>query len=173
MALFRIIAFIIGLGVAGFFLLRTAKEKSAPTSVSPSAVSADVRAGAERAHTAYVAAINSNNIDSLMAVMAEDVVFLPPHEAALVGKVQVRQWGDGYFKTYRTHWDKTTRELTVTADWAFERYEYVSTVTPIAGGAAVTDKGKGLVLYHRDADGVWRVARDTWNSDYPVTRAVA
>lgn len=35
---------------------------------------------ARQAHEAYVAAINSNNLDSLMAMLTEDVVYQAPHE---------------------------------------------------------------------------------------------
>ena len=53
-------------------------------------------------------------------------------------------------------------------DWAFERYNYKSTDTPRDGGAAMEDTGWGLVIYHRDADGKWRVARDAFGSDQPL-----
>jgi hypothetical protein len=32
-------------------------------------------------------------------------------------------------------------------------------------GAVTTDVGKGILVYSRDADGVWRVARDGGNRD--------
>lgn len=32
----------------------------------------------------------------------------------------------------------------------------------------MTDTGGGLAIYHRDADGVWRVARDSWGPDHPA-----
>ena len=56
----------------------------------------------------------------------------------------------------------------VTGEWAFERYDYRSTDTPRAGGKPVTDTGWGLVLYHHDADGKWRVARDAFATDRPL-----
>ena len=51
---------------------------------------------------------------------------------------------------------------------AFERYGYRSTDTPRAGGAPVQDTGWGLVVYHHDADGRWRVARDAFATDRPL-----
>ena len=39
---------------------------------------------------------------------------------------------------------------------------------PTDGGSAVIDTGKELIIYHHDAAGTWRVARDAWNSDLPV-----
>jgi len=37
-----------------------------------------------------------------------------------------------------------------------------------AGGADVVDTGWGLVVYHHDADGKWRVARDAFATDTPL-----
>lgn len=122
---------------------------------------------AHAAHEAYVTAINSNNLDSLLGMLTEDVVFLSAHEPVMVGKAAVRPWLEGYLKAFRTHWDKPVQEFVVSGDWAFERYSYKSTDTPLAGGAPVEDTGWGLVIYHRDADGRWRVARDAWGPDHP------
>jgi len=134
----------------------------------PAADSATADATAHRAHEAYVTAINSNNLDSLLAMLTEDVVYLYPHEPVLVGKTAVRPWVDAYLKAFQTHWEKVALEFVVAGEWAFERYSYKSTDTPRAGGAVVQDTGWGLVIYHHDPDGTWRVARDAWSTDRPL-----
>lgn len=136
---------------------------------APATDAAADEAGVEAAHEAYVTAINSNDVDAVMAAMTDDITYLPPNGPALSGAAAVRPWIEGYFAAYRTAWVKTTEELIVSGDWAIEHYAYQSTDTPIAGGAALTDTGKGVNIYHRDADGTWRVARDIWNSDIPLT----
>lgn len=138
------------------------------TGSRPAATSADTDAGARQAHEAYVAAINANNVDSLLAMLTEDVVYLPPHEPALVGKAAVRPWADAYLKAFKIHWEKTSLEFVVAGFWAFELYAHKSADTPQGGGTAVQDTGKGINIYHHDADGKWRVARDAWNSDLPL-----
>jgi ketosteroid isomerase-like protein len=125
-------------------------------------------ATARQAHEAYTTAINSNNLDSLLAMFTEDVVFLSPNEPVLVGKAAVRAWSEAYLKGFTIHWDKTVSEFVVAGEWAFERYSYKQNDTPSRGGAAVTDVGKGLVIYHHDSDGKWRVARDAWSSNLPL-----
>jgi ketosteroid isomerase-like protein len=133
-----------------------------------SANTAATDATAHQAHEAYVTAINSNNIDSVLGMLTEDVVFLSAHEAPMVGKAAVRPWLDDYVKAYKTHWDKPVQEFVVNGDWAFERYSYKSTDTPRDGGAVVEDTGWGVVIYHHDGDGKWRVARDAWGPDHPA-----
>jgi len=121
-----------------------------------------------QAHEAYVTAINSNNLDMLLGMLTDDVVFLSAHEQVMVGKSAVRPWLEAYLKSYQTHWDKPSQEFVVSGPWAFERYSYSSTDVPLAGGEPVKDTGWGLVVYHHDADGKWRVARDAWGPDHPA-----
>ena len=127
-----------------------------------------VDTSAHHAHEAYTSAINSNNLESLVAMSTDDVVFLSPNEPVVIGKAAVRAWSAAYLKGYKIHWDKAVKEFTVAGDWAFERYAYKQNDKPRGDGAPVTDTGKGLIVYHRDADGKWRVARDAWNSDLPL-----
>ena len=126
---------------------------------------------AHRAHDAYVAAINSNDLEAICSLLTDDVVFLCAGEKPLVGKAAVKPWAAGYLQAFRTHWDKTVEEFEVHGEWAHERYSWTSTDTPRSGGAPVRDTGWGLLLYHRDADGTWRVARDAWGPDHPPAPA--
>ena len=139
-----------------------------PSGAKPAAVADADDSTAHLAHEAYTTAINSNNLDSLAAIFTEDVVFLAAHAPPIVGKAAVLDWAKGYLEAFTTHWDKTSQEFKVAGEWAFERYSYKSTDTPKAGGAAVVDTGWGLVVYHRDADGKWRVARDAFGTDTPL-----
>jgi ketosteroid isomerase-like protein len=123
---------------------------------------------AQHAHEAYTSAINSNKLETLVAMFTDDVAFLSPNEPAVVGKAAVRAWSAAYLKAYKIHWDKAVKEFTVAGDWAIERYSYKQNDKPKDGGAPVSDTGKGLIVYHHDSDGKWRVARDAWNSDLPL-----
>lgn len=136
---------------------------SAPATAGP-----DVRAVEAAAHGAYVAAINSNDTETLMADLTDDVVYQAPNEPEIVGKAAVRNWVAAYFGADRTTWRKTSIGFTVSGDWAFERYTYVSTDTDRKSGAVTTDRGKGINIFHHDADGRWRVAIDGWSSDLPA-----
>jgi uncharacterized protein (TIGR02246 family) len=123
---------------------------------------------AHLAHEAYVEAINSNDVERMLDVMTDDVVFMAPGAPVMVGKDVIRPWIEGYVEWCETHWEKPVREFVVDGDWAWERYDWASTDTPRDGSPVVRDTGWGLVVYHRDADGVWRVARDAWGTDHPA-----
>ncbi|MES2525204.1 MAG: DUF4440 domain-containing protein [Gemmatimonadota bacterium] len=147
-----------------------AEGATATTSVIAPADSAARDSAAHQAHANYVRVINSNKADSFATMVTDDVVFLASGEKPLVGKAAVRAWVDGYYKAYRTSWDKPVEELVVAGDYAYERYRWTSTDTPIAGGAPIVDTGWGLLVYRREADGVWRVARDAFGPDHPPAR---
>lgn len=141
-------------------------ENQSSAAVTQAATTPDP--AAHLAHEEYVKAINSNDLEMLLGMLTDDVVFMAPNEKPYVGKEALKPWLEGYLAAYKTHWDKPVEEFVVSGEWAFERYSYTSTDTPLAGGDPIVGTGWGFVVYHRDADGKWRVARDAWGSDQPV-----
>lgn len=150
------------LGTLIIVMLAACQPSDSERAVAPTAAADST---AHLAHEAYTRAINSNNLDSLSGMFTDDVVFLAAHAAPIVGKPAVREWAKSYLDAFTTHWDKTSEEFKVAGEWAFERYSYKSTDTPKAGGAPVEDTGWGLVIYHHDTDGKWRVARDAFSTE--------
>ena len=141
---------------------------SQPTAAPLPAAAVDVKAIEAQAHGGYVAAINSNDVETLMADLTDDVVYQAPGAPAGGGKAAVRAWVADYLGAYTAKWEKTSIGFTVAGDWAFERYTYKSTDTDRKTGAVATDVGKGVNVYRGGADGTWRVAVDGWSSDKPA-----
>jgi ketosteroid isomerase-like protein len=129
----------------------------------------DIQAVEKAAHGGYVAAINSNDTDTLLSDLTDDIVYQAPGAPEVVGKAAVKAWVASYFSAYQTRWEKTSIGFTVSGDWAFERYTYKSTDTDRKTGAVTTDVGKGINVFRREADGKWRVAIDGWSSDKSPT----
>lgn len=132
-------------------------------------VSAADEVAAKQAKVAYLAGINSNNLNQFLATITDDAVFVAPNTPALVGKTAVGEWVKGYLDAYQTTWEKHTEEFVVRGDLAYERYSYKSVDTPrtggpVAGTPVVTDRGNGLNIYRRGTDGAWKLARDSWAS---------
>jgi ketosteroid isomerase-like protein len=131
-------------------------------------------AAVSRAHEAYVAAINSNKTDRWLASLTDDVELLVPNRPAIVGKAAVGAWTATYLQEVTTHWTKPVQGFIVSGEWAFGRYAYTASDSVVIhdpeteGGGTANDSGWGLIVYHHDADGAWRVARDAWASDRPA-----
>jgi uncharacterized protein (TIGR02246 family) len=130
-----------------------------------------VRAGVDSAADRLVAALRANNSDSLMALMADDVVMMPPNEPILQGKAAVRTWYDQLLTQLRTsELTIADREVLIGGEWATEIAAFEWTLVPVGGGPAVTDRGSYVQVWHHEAEGQWLFAREIWNSTAsPVT----
>ena len=137
---------------------------------SARASGADKNSVEAAAHGAYVAAINSNDTEMLLADLTDNIVYQAPNEPEIIGKDAVRKWVADYFGAYQTKWEKTSIGFTVIGDWAFERYSYKSKDVDKKTGAVTTDKGKGINIFRRGPDGKWRVAMDAWSSDVRISK---
>ena len=51
----------------------------------------------------------------------------------------------------------TSSEVSVSGDWAVDRYTATLTATPKAGGSATEEKIKGVHIMKRQPDGTWKV----------------
>ena len=163
------------LAVALAFTAACGQAPSQPAPASPPPpvrTAADDEVSVHQAHTAYLAAINSNQLETFLGTVADDVVFIAPNSPPVEGKAAVGEWVKSYLAAYKIEWVKTSREVVVRGDVAYEWYAYKSVDTPRADGPAkgtpvVTDSGNGFNIYKREAGGLWRVSRDIWASDKP------
>jgi ketosteroid isomerase-like protein len=129
---------------------------------------AALRAGVDSAADRLLGALRTDASDSLMALMADDVVLMPPNEAVLKGKPAVRAWYDRLVAQLRTSsLTITDREVLVGDEWATELAAFEWTLVPIAGGPAVIDRGSYVQVWHREPDGRWLFIRELWNSTTP------
>jgi len=126
------------------------------------------RAAYDSANDAFHAGLRANDT-ALFVYVAEDVLVMPPGEAPLRGKTAMREWYNALLLHYRTSsLTFSDREVFVGDEWAGELGSYEWNLTPVAGGAAVVDRGNYMQLWHRQPDGQWRFAREIWNSSAPA-----
>ena len=105
-----------------------------------SAKAADSKSVEHAAHDAYVSAINSNDVETLLADLTDDIVYQSSGEPEIVGKAAVRKWLAEYFGATRTHWQKTSLGFIVSGDWAFERYTYKTDKPSSRGSVTATQE---------------------------------
>lgn len=130
---------------------------------------AALRAGVDSAADRLLAALRADSPDSLVALVADDVVIMPPNEPPLKGKAAVRTWYDQFVGQMRTSsLTITDREVLIGGDYATEVAGFEWTLAPVAGGPPVVDRGSYMQLWHREADGRWKFSREVWNSSTPL-----
>ncbi len=115
-------------------------------------------------HQTYVAAINSNDIERILALMSDDVVFQVPGEPELIGKAAIQGWADGFFAAFEAHWDKTQHSLELSGNLAISRYSYTARYCSREDGSQLGEVGKGTCIYRRDPSGQWLLTIDSWST---------
>ena len=150
-----------------FYIVFAALAAACSSQGSKESASQDgaVKASVDSAANRLLAALRSDGSDSLLALMAEDVVIMPPNEPVLKGKAAVRNWYDEFVKQMHTSsLTISDRELFISGDNATEVAGFEWTLVPVGGGAPVTDRGSYMQLWHREPSGAWMFKREVWNS---------
>ena len=73
---------------------------AANLAAAPAIDSAQNEAAARHAKVAYLAGINSNDLEQFLATISDDVVYVAPNAAAIVGKEAVTAWVRDYMAAY-------------------------------------------------------------------------
>lgn len=139
---------------------------------APAASSLGSQAGFDSAAARLLAALRVDAADSVTALMAEDVVLMPPNEAVLKGITAVRTWYGRLITQLRTSsLVVTDREVRMGGDWITEVAGFEWTLKPVAGGADMIERGNYLQIWHRKPDGRYLLTRELWNSTAPLVAA--
>lgn len=94
---------------------------------------------------------------------APDVLVMPPDGTLIAGRDAHLKLNQAFYAKFTGLFDNKSEEIVVSGDWGFDRGTYRYSETPRLGGPTVITAGNYLWLAHREADGVWRYARVTWN----------
>ena len=96
-----------------------------------------------------------------------DAVFMPPNLAEIKGADAIGNWMASYPAVSNAKFNIV--ELDGSGDVAYVHGSYEMDVTPPGMTVAMHDKGKYLEIWKKQSDGAWKVVRDIFNSDIPVT----
>lgn len=140
---------------------------TAPVPVAD-AVAASDKVVVEEATAAFHQALRSNDLETFMAYVAEDVLIMPPGEPPVRGRDAVRTWMTNFLAQYRTtSLTLGDREVVVGAGWAVELGTFDWALQPVPGGAVVADRGNYMQVWKEQADKTWRFSREIYNSSLP------
>lgn len=103
----------------------------------------------------------NNAADTLgwVALFEEGAVYMPPGAPEVTTRSGLQEMAAAGFGPYAADIRTTPDEIVILGDWAFARSHVTGTVTPRAGGAAISVDVKQVVIYHRQPDGTWKIAR--------------
>jgi uncharacterized protein (TIGR02246 family) len=113
----------------------------------------------------FMAAANAKNASALVkAFYAQDAVLMPPNHAIVEGRGQIQNFLQGLITAGFSGIKLETTTTMSEGDLAYGRGRYTLSMSP-AGGAAVQDEGKYVVVYRRQGKTGWRAITDIFNSD--------
>jgi uncharacterized protein (TIGR02246 family) len=109
----------------------------------------------------------NNTADSLgwVALFEEDAVYMTQGIPEVTTIAGLREIASSGFAAYATSIAISPAEVVILGDWAFARSRVSGTATPRAGGDDIPVDLKQLVLYRRQPDGGWKIARFINNSN--------
>ena len=107
--------------------------------------------------TAWMAASKAGDIQAVLGMMTDDVVFLvagqPPFGKQTFASTMAAMSSMTFDGT------NTIEEINVLGDWAYLRSHLDLTIAR-AGSKPVERSGHTLTILRKEADGLWRISRD-------------
>lgn len=119
---------------------------------------------------AWGAAVESGDVAALLALRTDDVVQMPPDAPISRGKQALEDFYRGLFEQFSVAGTLPvdgTVEIVVADGWAFHLSEYILRSSPKAGGEAIEERGKIIIICQQQPDGEWKFAREIWNRNNP------
>jgi uncharacterized protein (TIGR02246 family) len=146
-------------------------ESAAGVAAATASDAGAVREAIDAANDRFVDAVKRGDTTAMAANYTDDAVVMSPGAEAWRGRDAVRKGFAGMVAQMPIK-DMSLRidDVMVGGDLAVETGTYEMTVQP-QGGREMKDKGKYLVVWKRQADGSWKIARDIFNSDAPPPKS--
>ena len=133
----------------------------------------DTRAADEAAIRAAEAAwskvAGAKQLDATVSYYSADASVLAPNAPIATTAEAIRAtWAQMFaLPGFAIQWQPTRVELARSGDLAFAQGTYEMTMTG-PQGSPVTDRGKYVDVWKKQADGAWKVVADIFNSDMPL-----
>ena len=87
------------------------------------------------AHRSFVAEMKNGDVAKLTAALDDGIVFMPPADGTIIGKVAIKDWYDDYFKYFQIlSLDITDRDVSRVGDCIVERIALSVSLEPRHGG---------------------------------------
>ena len=140
-----------------------------PAPPPPDTRAADVQA-VKDIEAAWAKDANSKDADKWASYFAEDGSGLYPGTGILNGKAAIKAAMAPYFAdpNFALTFQSSRAMASKGGDMVYSQGTYTMTMTNAKTKKPMTDKGKYLTVYTKQADGSWKAVADTFNSDSPM-----
>lgn len=118
-----------------------------------------------RMATEYTQAIGDGDRERFVSFFTDSIVIMPPGAPIMQGRDAARDFAWPLFDNFTVQETINYDEIHVDGDWATGRFSYTMTLTPKAGGASTTERGKAIAWLRRGPTGAWQFSHWIWNQD--------
>lgn len=150
----------------GFLILTGCSQAPAPDSRE-----ADAHALREGEVVAFVKDWGGKDADRIAAHYTDDGNVMIPNSPMMTGKDAISKAMKEAFAD--PNWSLALQpvqvEVSRSGDLGYTRGTYVLTATDPANKKAVTEKGRFVTIFRKEANGSWKAVQDINNADAPVT----
>ncbi len=101
----------------------------------------------------------TGDAEGWVALFEEGAVYMPPNMPAVDTREGIVELAVSGFSAYRSEVEIEPLEIEIADDWAYVRSTVKGSAIPIAEGDTIDVDMKQLVIYRRQADGTWKIAR--------------
>jgi len=112
--------------------------------------------------------MNAGDAAAVGNLYTADGVSQHNHAETLTGRDAIVASQEAMFSQFTVKAEITPDETMTLGNVGFDRGTYRMTMTSKAGGNAITDEGRYIVLLRKEADGAWKVSIDIDNSAMPL-----
>jgi uncharacterized protein (TIGR02246 family) len=111
----------------------------------------------------------AKNADETVSFYADDASMLAPNMPIVSGKQAIRAvWGQLMADPgFSVSWESTKAEASRSGDFGYDIGTYKLTMND-PQGKQISDHGKYMVVWGKQADGKWKAVGDMFNSDVPL-----
>jgi uncharacterized protein (TIGR02246 family) len=102
----------------------------------------------------------AGNVDAVLPLMADNVVFLVAGYPPMRGRVAFAGGLRKLLASHRIESELAIEEIEVSGELAYCWTTLKVTITPLVGGRAITRSGPALSILRKQRDGSWVVVRD-------------
>lgn len=126
------------------------------------------RASLRAADEQWSAVAGAKNAAGFAAAFAADARLLPPNSPAITGAENFHKFASELMANpgFALAWKPAVAEVAASGDLGYTLGAYELTLAT-SDGMPMTDKGKYVTVWKKQADGQWKVVADTFNSDLP------
>ena len=114
---------------------------------------------------AWTRALESGDVEQVLALCADDIVYMPADHPALHGHAELRQWLGTFPRVISM--SQPMHSIEIAGDVAMAEATFAATLD--ANGQLMAATGKAMCRLRRNAAGQWQVKTVCWNLDQPMS----